>query len=956
MHPELRHSSFRRYSDALRYFDDRLSDVSQNESESESESQRGGWSSNTSMDDHDRSPTKGAVGGFSPLRRDSRSEKKRQRGPTPHTHTRPKSKNVTPTTMGTRSPFMFLPDRPTAPLGINRHIDDDEDLCFASSSFGSEEGFDRTAAEEEEGEEDCSNLSEASPLVYSPSVRRTQESTAKTRNGKIAPQPATKKKTRAVKSPDVDMTPSSPFLGTLSRWRGPAVRQAMETRAHHFDDEEEEKGESADESSQSSTSRSSTVTDRSAMIDNEEEIFDTKRIKKALREIQKRLESGEQLGAEEEDNLTELLDVIEAFQDNAEAQRTQEQETENKGSREKEVESDSILPPEANPTKVKVPSLQPASSSVERQMLFGDSFLSSVKSHQSSPVKPERERRESFEAKQRRGRQQRMEYLRQRGLWGSRGSDQEDLTAAAWQQHTESPRYAHHISSKFFPLEAPEDRKHSHSHRSSIMGEGLQSQPETHSEGASPATPDRRFSRTIPRAFRAPRRESATDKTPQTQTRGGGERKREEARRGTGGDSIPSLDALNMKRAMRRMKKVVEWQREHRRPEKYHSMRLAAPMAIVAPLDISRPGLVPLRQCLFRSHAVLRLLYGRLATSVFELSPLSDTLVFITRILSSWCLLICLNSVVLLKETDENLLPHKPVTLSTAPESFLVPGYRDLTAFAPSAVLKATATYLTGLVLVGVAIRSVVAGVWASETTCGRLPRSAFVVPAPAGLTAKCSVTQKSVEGDDQRMQRSGLKRASSVLDRAYGGGAARLLYYPFGPSLSRRAPRVVLNRRECVAMYARTRKHEKSTQLLLAFTCACFLAVLIALYLVLYFGDEAHVLGGERNRENLWYEHSVSLMVMLGFEVVQTVSLGILHAAILSLSLRSRLADPLLNLVPGLFTFPHLSPLRARLRGHEPMVSVDGLTAASWMVPLGGTEGSGGESEDPEADGGSSA
>uniref|UniRef100_A0A0G4I9M8 EGF-like domain-containing protein n=1 Tax=Chromera velia CCMP2878 TaxID=1169474 RepID=A0A0G4I9M8_9ALVE len=215
----------------------------------------------------------------------------------------------------------------------------------------------------------------------------------------------------------------------------------------------------------------------------------------------------------------------------------------------------------------------------------------------------------------------------------------------------------------------------------------------------SPSTPAALSTKRAVTITKTPTRFS--DKKP-LRVKGGGEGSRSET------DSASSASS-SLRAALHMIKKVrnnIRTQRDNIKPSKYRSLRLAAPMAIVAPLDVSRPGVVPLSNCLLRSHVILRLIHGRNGVSVFELPPLSDALVFSTRFFFSWCLLLALQSLVLLTETDENLMPFKPLTYTTAPESLSLPGRNDLETHFPPALLKAFIANLTGLLLVGVVLRS----------------------------------------------------------------------------------------------------------------------------------------------------------------------------------------------------------------------------------------------------------
>eukprot|EP00820_Chromera_velia_P020142 Cvel_28832.t1-p1 / transcript=Cvel_28832.t1 / gene=Cvel_28832 / organism=Chromera_velia_CCMP2878 / gene_product=hypothetical protein / transcript_product=hypothetical protein / location=Cvel_scaffold3846:7011-13389(+) / protein_length=1500 / sequence_SO=supercontig / SO=protein_coding / is_pseudo=false len=241
-----------------------------------------------------------------------------------------------------------------------------------------------------------------------------------------------------------------------------------------------------------------------------------------------------------------------------------------------------------------------------------------------------------------------------------------------------------------------------------------------------------------------------------------------------------------------------------------------APMAIVAPFDVSRSGIVPLRcqwamlpfhtllwnSCI-KSHPVLRLFNGRLASSVFVLSPRSDCLVFFSRISFSWWFLFVLHGYVLLDEVDANLQSSRPVTYMTAPDSLALPSHSDLQRLSPPAFLKAAIAHVVGLLIVSVCVRGLVASVWASEETCGRVPQSAFIPTDPGGgRKGNSTKEEKSAPSHS-----TALRGAESQLDRNVAeGSSTRRLYYSFGPEMSASAPRVVLHKGECVHLYMQVR------------------------------------------------------------------------------------------------------------------------------------------------------
>uniref|UniRef100_A0A0G4F227 Uncharacterized protein n=1 Tax=Chromera velia CCMP2878 TaxID=1169474 RepID=A0A0G4F227_9ALVE len=451
------------------------------------------------------------------------------------------------------------------------------------------------------------------------------------------------------------------------------------------------------------------------------------------------------------------------------------------------------------------------------------------------------------------------------------------------------------------------------------------------------------------------------------------------------GDGFSPCDGRVMRamhKEIRRQSTAVEIQRDC-------GWRAVAPMAIVAPLDVSRPGAIPLRcewvcwtfrgsilHCLMRSHFILRLLSGPMATSVFELSPLSDALVFCLRLLFSWSFLLGLNGLVFFDE--HTIEPYLPATFSTAPKGMSISGHADIEAYALVSLLKAVVASACGYLLISGVVRSAVAGVWASENTVGKIPENGLfpadgftggvggdaggsmdgeggcASPSPGGLrrTSRRESTgglgrRQSLRGDPNSPCRRGqdaLRRAESFIDRNVGG-ASGPLYYRFecGEKLGARSVRLVLRRALCVEMYCQVRTQERRAQAVLGLVCLCQLVVLVGL-----FGSTCQVQEGDgssspsssppgwtqRDRGRLWHEHSVSLICLLGLEFVVTGVMGVLHASLLWLCVRTKGLDWFVNCFPSALSFPFLSPLRKRQRGYESVQSVDGLTAAQWVVP----------------------
>uniref|UniRef100_A0A0G4HEP5 Uncharacterized protein n=1 Tax=Chromera velia CCMP2878 TaxID=1169474 RepID=A0A0G4HEP5_9ALVE len=345
---------------------------------------------------------------------------------------------------------------------------------------------------------------------------------------------------------------------------------------------------------------------------------------------------------------------------------------------------------------------------------------------------------------------------------------------------------------------------------------------------------------------------------------------------------------------------------------------------------------------------ILRLTYGRLGTSVFTVPPLSDALSFCARVLASWCLLAALHTVVLLNEkyNDDRLLePYRPVTYSTAPDELSLEGHGDLWAYTPPAFLKACIAYLAGLFFVGAVARVMVSGVWASANTCGRVPEGALILQRSRGGEVMTVTKEKEEEGEKgegeiNESTSKGFRPADSLLDCAHTGDLARLLYHQLGPELAAKAPRVVLDRGTAIKLYLKRCEAETKTQVFLAFICVTLIVLLVILFSVFYLDDrqgglkEAEGKYTTRRAEDMRHENSVALVILFGFEFSHSVLSGFFQAVALWLSLRCRAMETLLNIFPGLFVFPDLSPLRQRRRGHEPMKDLDALPTADWIVP----------------------
>uniref|UniRef100_A0A0G4IDX0 EGF-like domain-containing protein n=1 Tax=Chromera velia CCMP2878 TaxID=1169474 RepID=A0A0G4IDX0_9ALVE len=475
--------------------------------------------------------------------------------------------------------------------------------------------------------------------------------------------------------------------------------------------------------------------------------------------------------------------------------------------------------------------------------------------------------------------------------------------------------------------------------------------------------------------------------------------------------SLRRHDSTEIQSAIREMRRRIVNQRDNLEGHFNEWKRNREQMAVVVPVDVSRPGAVPVRaflsvflsifvsvctsfpcvcllvpghpfprNCLLRSHALLRLSHSTFGTTVFDLSPFSDVLVFVLRVLFSWNALFVFNLFVFFTETNERLTPRRPQTLTTAPDGMSLPGFADLEAYAPPAIFKGIVAHILGQLIVSGIIRGLVASVWSSDETLSKVPLSAFMSKDPRttslGKSKNVSAPQtgeigaaaaadhsgrhgkeseKGGEASDaseesistplrrkketneeqekkagEKVRRGSLCRADSLLARETN----RTLYYRFSPHLRWGAPRQVLSKRVCAGLYIHLRRREQMVQFGIAVACAV-LALILGVVFTIVGGSRMEVLPGSGRKQSVViHEHSISVVILLGAEFVNIVVLGILHAFVLWVSLRSSFFDRFLNAFPELFHFPQFSPARIPALGKEPLYTLDRHALSSWVVP----------------------
>uniref|UniRef100_A0A0G4FFT6 EGF-like domain-containing protein n=1 Tax=Chromera velia CCMP2878 TaxID=1169474 RepID=A0A0G4FFT6_9ALVE len=462
-------------------------------------------------------------------------------------------------------------------------------------------------------------------------------------------------------------------------------------------------------------------------------------------------------------------------------------------------------------------------------------------------------------------------------------------------------------------------------------------------KGAASSSP-RSLSRSSHRSFReeeedalfAQRRFSPRRKTVRSKTKGDSDEKEKKRKK-----KRVTRAALQMIRE--KIDEIVE--KEDNKASKIAKKR--HPMAVVAPTDVSRQGLLPLRNTVKASTAVLRFSDAKDNVNVRDFSTLTDGLLATTRFFLSWLFVLCFCLFVVWDETDANRAPRKPVTQTTSPDEFTTAGYSDLQGFLWVALAKSGTAYFLGLLIVGVFIRPFVAGLWSPDNTVGRLPESAVIHAngpnsqsfgglggwkdtrgAMSSLTRGADI--RSMKGHDEGGSPFG--REGSLVDQTgRSGGGMRLQYYDFGDGLNRFAPPVKLSKTECAKAYLQVRRQEVQLQSLLAIVCAS-LALLIAGVFVTVWLGVVSIVG--RHTDFIAREHSTCLLLLTGLEGFFPLFIGIAHAMILRMSLWGSWLDSILNVAPGLLCFPVLAPGRVLMVGIDTVKALDGTAGSDWVVP----------------------
>uniref|UniRef100_A0A0G4FCL5 EGF-like domain-containing protein n=1 Tax=Chromera velia CCMP2878 TaxID=1169474 RepID=A0A0G4FCL5_9ALVE len=392
-------------------------------------------------------------------------------------------------------------------------------------------------------------------------------------------------------------------------------------------------------------------------------------------------------------------------------------------------------------------------------------------------------------------------------------------------------------------------------------------------------------------------------------------------------------------------------------------------MAIVAPQGYARPGRLPLRKSLDTGHVILRLVNWPRVWLQSDASPLTDTLLFILRLVGTFCLCLILNAAtVLVGETDDFHTPHTPVTLTTAPRQFHLPSSLDLLSFAPAAAVKILISFLALLLVVGSLLRPLCARVWSEESLFEDLH---VVRQSPSDPSEEGERTDQSplgrlslpvgAEGRDRserpfsapdrksthkETRRSSLARAETKLAEEFSSG--RLLYYNFGEAMSIRARPVRLPRAECAHRFVARRNLEVVVQKLL--WVACGVAALVYLSLLAVATAEWKASRESANREEwgglrgnqfcsrrpsvVLSEHSVGILIFFLLEILWCCLQALSRAMLLRLSLRSGLVRRFLNCFPRAAMFSDLHPEAEVKFGKDVVKALDAVPASNWIVP----------------------
>uniref|UniRef100_A0A0G4HB05 EGF-like domain-containing protein n=1 Tax=Chromera velia CCMP2878 TaxID=1169474 RepID=A0A0G4HB05_9ALVE len=422
------------------------------------------------------------------------------------------------------------------------------------------------------------------------------------------------------------------------------------------------------------------------------------------------------------------------------------------------------------------------------------------------------------------------------------------------------------------------------------------------------------------------------------------------------------LDAIQHQRS--RIFKTLDTFDEREAPPRWR-----AKMAIVAPEGLSHAGRLPLRKSLDTGHVVLRIFHRPHVWLLMDVSPVTETLLWILRLAGTFCLCLILNAAtVLVGETDEFHTAHTPVTLTTAPRQFHLPSSLDLFSFAPAAAVKSLISFLALLLVVGSLLRPLCARVWSEESLFEDLH---VVRQSPSDPSEEGERTDQSplgrlslpvgAEGRDRserpfsapdrksthkETRRSSLARAETKLAEEFSSG--RLLYYNFGEAMSIRARPVRLPRAECAHRFVSRRNLEVVVQKLL--WVACGVAALVYLSLLAVATAEWKASRESANREEwgglrgnqfcsrrpsvVLSEHSVGILIFFLLEILWCCLLSLCRAMLLRLSLRSGLVRRFLNCFPRAAMFSDLHPEAEVKFGKDVVKALDAVPASNWIVP----------------------